>query len=405
MTDAERIVKILLEDAPEIRGEYWIINGDVAFADGDVGDQNHEGYAIDHARREILNHFNMDSDDEFIDDQTLAERVVEALREYGVKCNTITWYEAAYAYLQRQGADEKLVQTLKCAANRGVDARDIAMKYWGWKWCRRSNIGTWTFTANDRKQIVDGLNEIISQEMHDDEETWDELEITIGVGSTGKRYAMTMAELESGRNVSQDPTWGLRESDADDMMAYMQPEIERITSRRKLKVGEEVSNGTFCMIDLCRRGLAKLEEIDYTGYKRFVEMNKEPIEGLNMILTAHASGRDYGSESEDDTVAAHEALDTLWDVLTGTFNDDYCPFGTHFGSHEGNGSCYGCWPAEDFLRDQVSDYRILSNSGEWPKFPDRMEPDPNGVEHFWLKSHRGNQALYDARTGEKLWEY
>ena len=31
----------------EIRGEYWIQDGYVDFADGDVGDRNHEGIAID----------------------------------------------------------------------------------------------------------------------------------------------------------------------------------------------------------------------------------------------------------------------------------------------------------------------------------------------------------------------
>lgn len=341
MTHAEHIVKILLEDAPEIRGEYWIINGDVAFADGDVGDMNHEGYAIDHARREILNHFNMDSDDEFIDDQTLSERVVEALQEQGVPCDTVNWFAAAYTFLKQSGADERLLETLKCAAERGVDARDIAMKYWGWKWCRRSNIGTWTFTASDRKQIVDGLNEIIGQEMHD-EENWDELEITIGVGSTGKRYAMTMAELESGRNVSQDPTWGLRESAADDMMAYMQPEIERITMARKLAPDEEISHATFNTVHLCNRGLAKLNEINPARWSQFVAVNKDYVDFLGQVNAAQGTGEDFGG----DTVTAHEAVDSLWEIIQNELQR-YCPAGYSVGSHPGNGSLIGCFKDSD----------------------------------------------------------
>ena len=31
----------------DIKGEYWIEDGYVQFADGDIGDRNHEGYAID----------------------------------------------------------------------------------------------------------------------------------------------------------------------------------------------------------------------------------------------------------------------------------------------------------------------------------------------------------------------
>ena len=53
MSHAEQIVRTLLENAPRIRGEYWIIDGSATFADGDVGDMNHEGYAIDHARHRI----------------------------------------------------------------------------------------------------------------------------------------------------------------------------------------------------------------------------------------------------------------------------------------------------------------------------------------------------------------
>ena len=32
----------------EIKGEYWIYDGNVDFADGDVGDYNHESIAMSH---------------------------------------------------------------------------------------------------------------------------------------------------------------------------------------------------------------------------------------------------------------------------------------------------------------------------------------------------------------------
>lgn len=38
-----------------MRGEYWIDeNGDVDFADGDIGDRNHEGIVIDRVARMII---------------------------------------------------------------------------------------------------------------------------------------------------------------------------------------------------------------------------------------------------------------------------------------------------------------------------------------------------------------
>ena len=38
----------------QLRGEWWIMNGTAAFADGDVGDFNHEGYAIQTAQQSIM---------------------------------------------------------------------------------------------------------------------------------------------------------------------------------------------------------------------------------------------------------------------------------------------------------------------------------------------------------------
>lgn len=401
MTNAERVVSLLLEDAPRIRGEYWIINGDVSFADGDVGDVNHEGYAIDHAKREILNHFNLDSDDEFLDDQDFAERVVGALREEGVQCDTVNWFAAAYAYLKQSGADERLLETLKCAADRGVDARDIAMRYWGWKWCRKNSISTWTFTSDDRRSILGGLNEIISQEMGDGDEDWDGLVLSIGVGSNHSHFEMTMGELESGANVHRDPTWrlpGATESVEDSgMMDYMKPEIDRITSKRKLNVGEEVSNGTFSTVDLCRRGLEKLEEIDYTGYKRFVSANESYIEALKLASSAQDTGDDAA-----DVVSAHEAVDELWEVVTGLFNDDYCLFGTYFGSNAGSGSCIGCWPADDWLRTTSEEgENIVEVETVGDNFPAKLRAAP---VHRWMTSPSGHQAMYD-HGGNMLWKY
>lgn len=404
MTNAERVVSLLLEDTPSIRGEYWIINGDVAFADGDVGDVNHEGYAIDHARREILDHFNMDSDDEFIGDQELAERVVEALHEQGVQCDTVNWFAAAYAHLKQSGADERTLETLKCAGNRGADAREIAMRYWGWKWCRKNNVSTWNFTTVDRHSIVGGVNEIISQEMHDDGENWDEMVLSIGVSSNHSHFEMTLAELESGAAVHRDPTWrlpGATESVEDSgMMDYMKPEIDRLTSKRKLNVGEEASNGTFDIIHLCRRGLEKLEEIDYTGYKHFVAINKEPIEGLNMLLASHAGEAEF--ESNEDAVAAYEAVETLWEVLVELFSDHYCMFGTHFGSSVGSGSSVGCWPSSDYLRDAVEEgTEVIEVEMVGNKFPEKIRP---GHVHRWMTSPSGYQAMYDP-AGTLLWKY
>lgn len=402
MTLAESIVRILLEESFRIRGEYWIVDGDVMFADGDVGDMNHEAYAIDHARRQIIDHFGGDSDSEFIDDDDLKNAVIEGLAADGIQADPDDWYGAAVqSFSDDPQTAQVMKETLAVAIGQG-DAREHAMRYWGWKWCRGNNISTWTFTSSDRQQIVRGLNDIVGQEMDADEVPDESVEVTIGVGATGKRYAMTLAELASGRVVSQDPTWGaMRESEPDDMMAYMMPEIERINTNRKLRVGEEVSDGTHDMVALCERGLRKLQEIHYDGYRKFVEINAEPIEGLKMIIASHEGGADFEG---DDAVAAHEAVEGLWDALVELFSNDYCPFATHFGPHEGSYSCWGCWPSKDYIQDLIGEDEILRVfSDREYDLPETVGADPKGRYQYAVNVH-GNQAMYD-KDGNMIWKY
>lgn len=405
MTLVESIVRLLLEDGPDIRGEYWIIDGDVEFADGDIGDMNHEAYAVDHARHIILDHFGGDSDDEIIEDSELDQAAAEALIEAGIPFNPDDWYPAAKQLFSQQPNSESLIATLQCALGMG-DAREIAMRYWGWKWCRRSNIATWTFTQSDRQQIVRGLNEIISQET-DEEADWDSLEITIGVGSTGKRYSMTVAELESGRVVSQDPTWGaMRESEPEDMMGYMVPEIERLTTNRKLNVGEVVSQGTNDYAILCQRGLSKLDEIHHDGYARFVEANIDAVGSLQKVLAAN--GPDEHADADD-----FEAAESLWDALCELFNSNYCKFATHFGvttsigddySHIGDDyNRFGCWPAYSFIQELIDDEVIARFEIDSLNFPENFGPDPKG-RYQCAVNIRGDEAMYNS-AGELIWKY
>ena len=39
----------------KLRGEWWIIDGNASFADGDIGDYNHEAVAIEYAQSQVKN--------------------------------------------------------------------------------------------------------------------------------------------------------------------------------------------------------------------------------------------------------------------------------------------------------------------------------------------------------------
>jgi hypothetical protein len=189
-----------------------------------------------------------------------------------------------------------------------------------------------------------------------------------------------------------------QESDDEALDKFGDELVSRVIGR-KMEVGEEVSDGTFEMTTLCRRGLNKLKELRYDGWVDFCEINREAIDGLNYILDTPQEDDD---EDEEILVAAHEALDTLWDTLVELLSDDYVPFGTYFGPNAGSGSCYGCWPASDYLRDAVEEgTEVIEVETVGNEFPEKIRP---GEVHRWMTSPNGHQAMYTP-AGDRLWLY
>jgi hypothetical protein len=220
MTHAEKIVDILIGERnyssalmESIRGEYWITDGDVWFADGDVGDMNHEMYARDTATRKILDLFGTECDEEFCDEDTFRDLIIEALADDDIEVDEENWQTAAIAHIRQitNGQDPGMWDDIWSVALGHGDARDVAVKYWGWIWVRNNSASIWTFTDSDRRNLLDGLNEIGDQEgrFGDDPEDagWNEEEISVFIASSKKHVSLTIAELESGRTPSKDPTW------------------------------------------------------------------------------------------------------------------------------------------------------------------------------------------------------
>lgn len=206
-----------MEGGPRIRGEYWIMDGDVVFADGDIGDMNHEGYARDSAARRVLDAFGADSDEEFIDEQTFSESVIEALNDDGVPANESNWAAVAREYL-RKNEDAKMLEACfdcvygRTEKNLTPDARSVAVQYFGWIWCRGNSFSIWTY---DHAKILAAVNGVIDSEDETGDQDWSEVAININIASTGRRVYATVAELQSGRTPGRDPTWPVNESEDD----------------------------------------------------------------------------------------------------------------------------------------------------------------------------------------------
>lgn len=152
----------------ELRGEWWIIDGSASYADGDIGNMNHEAYVIEHVRCDIADKCGMQYESE----------------------GWTEWDEIVREITDEHGVTE---EELDIASGNG-DARQYGLEVLGWKRVVDGTVETWTFTAADRSDIVSGLWDM-GEELDDDHK------VSISVASTGDYYSMTIAELEAPEDI------------------------------------------------------------------------------------------------------------------------------------------------------------------------------------------------------------
>jgi len=189
----------------ELNGEYWITDdGSVMYADGDVGDYNHEGYVIMQLQGQIADEFGVDAEPEFSDwDETKAKIVQEILDD-----STPEERAPLEELYDDEGADPIILQKMMESdpqnaeeklylANGFGDAREYAIMKWGWKRVAGNNIESASLTPHDMQVIARGIGEI-------DEYLADDAEFSISVYGD-QNYDVTLAELEAGRLNSAEP--------------------------------------------------------------------------------------------------------------------------------------------------------------------------------------------------------
>lgn len=207
--------------------EYWIrSDGDVDFADGDIGDMNHEGIVIQDVQRNIIDkaesafgllkkswngNLRSFSDDEYIDwdefkraiaaayaDQLMQEHPKKKKKYKALlKEDPNKFVVPAIAYLGTKEAEWSV-------AEGGMDARDFAMEYWGWKTYRDGHIDTWRFTRNDLKAIVRGIDNI-ADEMGWSEKKLERMSFGITVFSNRKSFSLSYRQMTNPRMPSAQP--------------------------------------------------------------------------------------------------------------------------------------------------------------------------------------------------------
>lgn len=203
----------------EIRGEYWIQDGWVQFADGDIGDFNHEMVAIQHfASKHIdgiidiaydlidLDDFRRNEEYPAGDAETIRNEIISAVENKEIEWTLPDGVEAS------DSVDEYIKNTLKIDDDEydcifgGCDARLTVMEKEGWIAVRSNNVEFWGYDEKKRKQIVHGMEQILDQEGIDDPD--EKIELSLGDNKTKRSWDSTLADLKNpmGMRASSLPT-------------------------------------------------------------------------------------------------------------------------------------------------------------------------------------------------------
>ena len=140
-------------------GEFWIQDGQALFADGDIGDYNHEAYVIEMVQQSY-NETNLDWD---------AFKKQIAQQQFQIALNDAETPQEKLLVQEKWNEDdgeEFLMMALRelgmtndeySIAEGTGDARLYAIQHLGWQRLMGTNVETWTLTNNDLRNIANGL--------------------------------------------------------------------------------------------------------------------------------------------------------------------------------------------------------------------------------------------------------
>jgi hypothetical protein len=218
-------------------GEWWIIEGSAVFADGDVGEMNHEAYVIESIKRKYV--YDEFDKGEYIEwDEFKKELALEAFEEDFGKRPTEQYYQKYKdkmedLYLKK--LKEMGMTNEEYALAEGIgDAREYGLKNLGWKRVKQNNIQTNTLTVDDLKEIANGLWDI-----NNDLDENSDIEFNIEVDSTGAFYTGVPFKLISDGAPSQ-----LRQYQQININKYMQKNNSwyRFAATKKIVLSPDIYN-------------------------------------------------------------------------------------------------------------------------------------------------------------------
>ena len=209
------------EDSDELepiylKGEYWFDeSGDTIYADGDIGDMNHEAYVLQRLQSNLLDHFNIYPDEYYEEFDHYEDEIKQyILDESGLDENSDEYEDKSNEldddfqlgmvnFLKERGVAnaEEVVQLGVDGPN---DAREYAIKNWGWSRVHGDSIEVNTLTEGTLRIVASGISNGLEEEgaYHEEDGDLRTLKAVYTISTyTGKRYEITLEDMKKG-NVS-----------------------------------------------------------------------------------------------------------------------------------------------------------------------------------------------------------
>lgn len=192
-------------------GEYWFDeSGNTMYADGDIGDKNHESYVVEQCLGIVLNYFDLNFD-EFSTIESYEEEILDTIVDE-MELDDEQKYEirqelendpasAIIKYLEQKGVEYASDIVLN-AYGSTRDAREFAIKAWDWSRVAGDSIETRELTREKLIIIARGISNALDEEgkVYEYSENPDVLDLhEYGISTySGKRYNITLRDMESG---------------------------------------------------------------------------------------------------------------------------------------------------------------------------------------------------------------
>lgn len=190
-----------------LRGEWWIDQtGSAQFADGDVGDINHEAHVIQAVQSEFAD--DAFTNMEYIDWEGFCNSLYEdwinqvsrdpSIAAKYVQLQGTMSTPAVRAEIEQNSDPSQIIHDLLLQrsmteeeiqiANGQGDPRSYAMRKWGWKRVEGNNVETWTLSNKDLQNISRGLGDALESNGDYDEGTMEQELFNIFVFANNKWY-------------------------------------------------------------------------------------------------------------------------------------------------------------------------------------------------------------------------